>query len=177
MKLIKTILHRNLVLLLPSLLLTVTCDFRGVEQTVKSLPIKEASPEARNIIIISFDKLGASFWEVMGAMSIQRLHWTGVPKMGSTNTPYIESVNQVISMSGALKYIPVKGNKLDTVFICPHNLSCSLGVPQQYSYPSFKEAATWIIETLRKTGIIRLNHIRKAMGDNHFGESEGNIHM
>ncbi len=39
---------------------------------------------------------------------------------------------------------------LDGVFIGPHDLSCSLGLPEQYNHPQFKEALSEIIRKSRE---------------------------
>ena len=41
---------------------------------------------------------------------------------------------------------------LDSVLIGPHDLSCSLGVPEQYSHPLFVEAVETIFRKARKSG-------------------------
>ena len=116
--------------------------------------------------------------------------------------PYLESVDQIKELVGALKYRPLKGellenaldapdemdpslkqylNKwnegnvcianiesvpalnhleellsvpgLDAVFIGPHDLSISLGLPEQYDHPVFEEAVKTIIGVSRKNGL------------------------
>ena len=114
--------------------------------------------------------------------------------------PYVESVDQVKAMAGAVKYRPVKGEKLkgilsgkgmepelarylaernadgallvniesvaamgnldailsvpelDGIVIGPHDLSCSLGVPEQYDHPAFLAAAEEILTKARAHG-------------------------
>lgn len=115
--------------------------------------------------------------------------------------PYIESVAQVKQLVGAVKYRPLKGEKLqqllddsgsvepelsaymqqhnagnvlvvniesvpamkaldeilaveglDAVLIGPHDLSCSLGIPEQYNHPRFVAAVEEIIEKARRAG-------------------------
>jgi 4-hydroxy-2-oxoheptanedioate aldolase len=116
--------------------------------------------------------------------------------------PYLEKVEQVKELTGALKYRPLKGELLekalnsagrledslqqylnkwnegnvcianiesvpalerlddllsvrgvDAVFIGPHDLSISLGLPEQYDHPVFEEAVRKIIATSRKHGL------------------------
>ncbi|MCA9734057.1 MAG: aldolase [Deferribacteres bacterium] len=115
--------------------------------------------------------------------------------------PYIETVEQVQSLVGAVKHHPVKGRKLqqlladknefepvlkqytekgnqnnillinvesvpalenleqlitvpglDGVIIGPHDLSCSMGIPEDYQNPEFKKAVKSIITTCRDNG-------------------------
>lgn len=124
--------------------------------------------------------------------------------------PYIENVEQVKELVGALKYRPLKGERLkrvwdnpkgtepellnylqkynlgnmcilniesvpafekldellgvpgvDAVFIGPHDLSVSLGLPEKYDDPKFEEVVKFIIHKCRAKG--------KAVGI-HFSE-------
>lgn len=116
--------------------------------------------------------------------------------------PYLESVEQIRDLVGAVKYRPLKGAVLqealtgtkelsaemisflqqynagnmaianiesvpamekldellsvpglDGVFIGPHDLSISLGIPEQYDNPAFEKAVRYIIHTTRKKGL------------------------
>lgn len=115
--------------------------------------------------------------------------------------PYIETVEQIRALTGAVKYRPLKGEKLDQVlsgeeilseemavylqsynkghllianiesaraianldallaepgldgvFIGPHDLSVSLGLPEKYDHPEFAEAVSTIIRKTRAAG-------------------------
>ena len=114
--------------------------------------------------------------------------------------PYIEGAEQVRALGGAVKYGPVKGEKLrgmvngtaaeaeleaylaerneqhnlfiniesvaalkaldeilavpyiDAVLVGPHDLSCSLGIPERYEHPVFEEAIQEIIAKSRAAG-------------------------
>lgn len=127
--------------------------------------------------------------------------------------PYIESVDQVRDHVGAVKYRPLKGEKLyaalngkaslepelkgyldernagnvaivniesvaaiealddilaveglDAVLIGPHDLSCSLGIPEQYTHPRYIDAVETIINKGRAAGLGAGNHIAYANG-------------
>ncbi|MCK4679137.1 MAG: hypothetical protein KAT48_13470 [Bacteroidales bacterium] len=116
--------------------------------------------------------------------------------------PYVETINEVQQLRGAIKHRPLKGKKLsdyldgkrelepelmeylkkynedhvfiinvesqtaidnldeilkvpglDAVLIGPHDLSCNLGVPEQYDHQKFKAAVEDIITRARKAGI------------------------
>lgn len=116
--------------------------------------------------------------------------------------PYVETVEQVIELVGAVKYKPIKGKKLrnrsnldgqlgevlsnylavnnsekvlilniesvpaldalddilsvegvDAVLIGPHDLSCNLGIPEQYDHPLFIEAVETIIRKARNKNV------------------------
>ena len=57
----------------------------------------------------------------------------------------IESVPAIENLSAILR---VPG--IDAVLIGPHDLSCSLGIPEQYDHPRFDEAVRTIIGTARE---------------------------
>ena len=116
--------------------------------------------------------------------------------------PYLETPEQIHALVGAVKYRPLKGERLDTilagesvaepelaqyieernsdnivianiestpalerlddmldvpgvdgVFIGPHDLSCSLGLPEDYQHPRFKSAVKEIIKKCRERDI------------------------
>lgn len=116
--------------------------------------------------------------------------------------PYIETVEQVKALRGALKLRPIKGQRLqhmlegqseaepdlaayqkagaeqrvliiniesapairaldelvsvpgvDAVLIGPHDLSCSLGLPEQYEHPNFLKACETIFKRARAAGV------------------------
>lgn len=127
--------------------------------------------------------------------------------------PYIETAEQVRQLVGAVKYKPVKGEKLqnvinekqffepalsdylnqqnqenvlivniesvpalealdeilsieglDAVLVGPHDLSCSLGLPEQYHHPLFKQSVETIIEKARAQQVGVGIHIWDAVG-------------
>ncbi|GAB3257539.1 aldolase/citrate lyase family protein [Larkinella harenae] len=58
------------------------------------------------------------------------------------SVPALERLDDLLSVPG-----------LDAVFIGPHDLSVSLGVPEQYDHPEFKAAVRKIIHTTRAKGL------------------------
>jgi len=58
------------------------------------------------------------------------------------SVPALEALDEILDVPG-----------LDGVLIGPHDLSCSLGVPEQYDHPLFNEAVQQIIEKARAKGI------------------------
>lgn len=120
---------------------------------------------------------------------------------GGIIAPYVESVEQVTALRGAVKLRPLKGEKLadalngtppekqlaeylrkrnedklliinvesmpavenldrllavpdlDAVLIGPHDLSVSLGIPEQYDHPDFDRTVRQIISKARASGI------------------------
>src|SRR5207237_9089223 len=58
------------------------------------------------------------------------------------SVPAIENLHDICSVPG-----------LDAVLIGPHDLSCSLGIPEQYSHPRFDEAVRTIFRIARAGGV------------------------
>jgi len=56
--------------------------------------------------------------------------------------PAIEDLHEICSVPG-----------LDAVLIGPHDLSCSLGIPEQYTHPRFDEAARKIFRIAREHNV------------------------
>jgi 2-keto-3-deoxy-L-rhamnonate aldolase RhmA len=56
--------------------------------------------------------------------------------------PALDILDQLVAVPG-----------LDAVLIGPHDLSCSLGVPEQYDHPKFEAAVLKIFATARKHGV------------------------
>lgn len=116
--------------------------------------------------------------------------------------PYVESVDEIVQLRGAVRFRPLKGERLrrvlcgeevldtvtadylannnrnnacivniesvramevidtllgvpdiDALLIGPHDLSISLGIPEQYRHPRFTEAVRFIIEKGRAAGV------------------------
>ena len=55
------------------------------------------------------------------------------------SVPAIENLDEICSVPG-----------LDAVLIGPHDLSCSLGIPEQYTHPRFDEAVRTIFRIARE---------------------------
>ena len=58
------------------------------------------------------------------------------------STPAIENLHEICSVPG-----------LDAVLIGPHDLSCSLGIPEQYDHPKFDEAVRKIFHIARQHNV------------------------
>lgn len=58
------------------------------------------------------------------------------------SVPAIENLDEILSVDG-----------IDSVLIGPHDLSCSLGIPEQYDHPRFDEAVRTIFTTARKHNV------------------------
>jgi 2-keto-3-deoxy-L-rhamnonate aldolase RhmA len=63
----------------------------------------------------------------------------------------IANIESVPALERLEELLAVKG--LDAVFIGPHDLSISLGLPEQYDHPVFEAAVKKIIATSRKNGL------------------------
>src|SRR5829696_6725502 len=58
------------------------------------------------------------------------------------SVPAIENLHEICAVQG-----------LDAVLIGPHDLSCSLGIPEQYDHPRFDEAVRTIFRVARARGV------------------------
>lgn len=63
----------------------------------------------------------------------------------------IANIESVPAMENLDALLSVRG--LDAVFIGPHDLSVSLGLPEQYDHPAFEKAVSHIIRTTRAKGL------------------------
>ena len=62
--------------------------------------------------------------------------------IGIESTPAIDNLEAILDVPG-----------IDAIFIGPHDLTISLGIPEQYEHPSFQDAVRQIIETSQARGI------------------------
>jgi len=58
------------------------------------------------------------------------------------STPALEALDEILAVPG-----------LDAVLIGPHDLSCSLGIPEEYERPEFLAACETIFRKARKAGV------------------------
>lgn len=69
----------------------------------------------------------------------------------NANNIAIANIESIPAMKALDDILAVDG--LDAVLIGPHDLSCNLGIPEQYFHPTFIEAVDEIITKARKQGI------------------------
>ena len=69
------------------------------------------------------------------------------------SVPALEALDAILAVEG-----------LDAVLIGPHDLSCSLGIPEQYTHPRYVEAVELIIRKARAKGLGAGNHVAYANG-------------
>jgi len=58
------------------------------------------------------------------------------------STPAMENLAEILAVPG-----------LDAVLIGPHDLTCSLGIPEQYTHPRFEQAVRQIVGQARAVGV------------------------
>ena len=58
------------------------------------------------------------------------------------SVPAIERLDEILEVGG-----------VDAVVVGPHDLTCSLGIPEQYHHSRFEAAVRRIIETSRRHGV------------------------
>jgi len=69
----------------------------------------------------------------------------------NSSTALILNIESVPAMEALDEILSVPG--VDAVLIGPHDLSCSLGVPEQYEHPKFRDAARTIFGKARAAGL------------------------
>ncbi len=69
----------------------------------------------------------------------------------NSNTLLIINIESVPAVENLDSILSVKG--VDSVLIGPHDLSCSLGIPEQYDHPRFDEAVRKIFQTARRHNV------------------------
>ena len=78
------------------------------------------------------------------------------------SVPAIERLEELLSVPG-----------LDGVFIGPHDLSVSMGIPEDYDHPEFVNAVREIIKTSKKFGLAVGIHFSEAIERQIFWVKEG----
>lgn len=82
-------------------------------------------------------------------------------EMDETLKKYLQNLNRGNMCIANIESVPALNNLeamlsvqgLDAVFIGPHDLSVSLGLPEKYDHPVFEDAVKMIIHTCRKKGL------------------------
>ena len=67
------------------------------------------------------------------------------------SVPAINALDELLSVPG-----------VDVALIGPHDLSCSLGIPEQYDHPMFQDAIATFIEKAQEHGVapVSYTHLR-----------------
>ena len=69
----------------------------------------------------------------------------------NADTLCIANIESIRAIENLAEIVRVPG--LDAVLIGPHDLSCSLGIPEQYTHPKFDEAVQTIFRIARAAGV------------------------
>ncbi len=78
------------------------------------------------------------------------------------NNVAIVNIESIPAMEALDEILAIEG--LDAVLIGPHDLSCSLGIPEQYTHPRYIAAVETIITKARAAGLGAGNHVAYANG-------------
>lgn len=81
----------------------------------------------------------------------------------NAGTIFIANIESVPAIDNLDNMLAVKG--VDAVLIGPHDLSCSLGIPEQYEHPRFAEASKTIFRKAREHGCGAGLHWWKGVGE------------
>jgi len=126
---------------------------RELHGAVKLRPLKGARMEA----VIEG---GGSLESYDGQAELQKYVQDGAAQRALVIN--VESVAAIANLDALLD--PALG--VDCVLIGPHDLSCSLGVPEQYGHPKFRQAVKTIFEKARAKGVgAAIHHIGELFGD------------
>ncbi len=131
----------------------LACQAIDAGATGVIMPYIEKVAEVRELV-------GAVKYKPIKGALLQRLI-TGEEKLNPEMQQYVDNFNagkmcianieSVAAMDILDELLSVPG--LDGVFIGPHDLSVSLGVPEKYDHPVFEEAVKKIIHTTRSKGL------------------------
>lgn len=81
------------------------------------------------------------------------------------SVPAVEALDEILAVPG-----------LDGVLIGPHDLSCSLGVPEQYDHPLFDEAVMTIITKARAKNVgVAMHNMPRVDQDIKYGKAGINL--
>ena len=106
---------------------------QALRGAVKLRPIKGQRLEAR---------LGGTPFEPELEEYVHKRNAATALILNIESVPAIEALDAILAVPG-----------LDAVLIGPHDLSCSLGIPEQYDHPKFRAAARTIFQKARAAGI------------------------
>jgi 2-keto-3-deoxy-L-rhamnonate aldolase RhmA len=84
---------------------------------------------------------------------INRQNQENVLIINIESVPAIEAMDEILSVKG-----------LDAVLVGPHDLSCNLGIPEQYDHPLFRQSVETIIRKARAHNIGAGIHTWEAVG-------------
>ena len=73
---------------------------------------------------------------------LARRNASSVMVVNIESVPAVEALDDILAVPG-----------LDAVLIGPHDLSCSLGIPEQYGHPRFDETVRLIFRKAREAGV------------------------
>ena len=114
-------------------------EVRALVGAVKMRPLKG---ERLRRILEGEEKLDGELGEYVTSRNA-----AGILLVNIESTPAIENLDALLSVPG-----------LDGVLLGPHDLSCSLAIPEQYEHPAFKEAIATIAQAARKRCLIAGAH-------------------
>ena len=128
-------------------------------------------------VVVPYVETVAQVQELRGAVKMkplkgQRLenYLQGREKLESTLSRYLERSNEDHILVVNIESRPAMANLdrilevpgLDAVLIGPHDLSCSLGIPEQYDHPDFLNAVEKVFSMARKAQVGAGMHVTFA---------------
>jgi 4-hydroxy-2-oxoheptanedioate aldolase len=132
-------------------------------------PYVESPEEVRQVVAAArYRPLKGELLERMGREGgggetgayLERFNQNHAVIIGIESVPAIERLDEILAVPG-----------IDAIFIGPHDLTISLGIPEQYDHPRFQEAVSHIIATSQAKGIpagghwFQLEQVRRWQGE------------
>ena len=109
-------------------------DIQALRGAVKYRPLKGARLER---VLDGTDTLDATLASYLGGYAADKLMIVNIE-----STPAIAALDDILAVPD-----------IDALLVGPHDLSISLGIPEQYQHPTFTKAITTIIEKGRDKGV------------------------
>lgn len=109
-------------------------DIQALRGAVKYRPLKGQRLER---VLSGENQLDPVLEQYLGNYAADKLMVVNIE-----STPAIEALDDILDVPG-----------IDALLVGPHDLSISLGIPEQYQHPTFTRAITTIIEKGRSRGV------------------------
>ena len=109
-------------------------DIQALRGAVKYRPLKG---ERLENVLAGTEALGDTLTEYLGGYAADKLMVVNIESV-----PAIERLDEILNVPD-----------IDALLIGPHDLSISLGIPEQYQHPTFTRAITTIIDKGRSKGV------------------------
>jgi len=112
-------------------------DPEQIKRLIAAIKLRPLKGERLARLIENPDQLGSQLAEYLQQRNRETIFIANIESM-----PAFNRLDDILTLPG-----------LDGVFIGPHDLSCSMGLPEQYDHPDFEQAVATIIRKARANRI------------------------